>query len=52
MFIKNHKNNGKNYSKTCMKQFEQNVRQQEYIFEQLFPSKQFNVLAQLSNFNK
>lgn len=47
-FINNHKNkSNKNYSKARMKNFEQDVQQQGYIFEQLFPSKQFNVLTQL-----
>lgn len=48
LFINNHKNkSNKNYSKARMKQFEKDVQQQEYIFDQLFPSKQFNVLTQL-----
>ncbi|WP_102693979.1 hypothetical protein [Rummeliibacillus pycnus] len=47
-FINNHKKErNKNYSNARMKNFEQDVQQQGYIFNQLFPSKQFNVLTQL-----
>lgn len=48
LFINNHKKeHNKNYSNGRMKQFEQGMQEQGYIFEQLFPNKQYDVLTQL-----
>lgn len=48
LFINTHKNrNNKNYSNERMKQLQQYVQQKGYVFEQLFPIKQYNVLTQL-----
>lgn len=48
MFINNHKKErNKSYSNKRMKQFEQDVKQQGYIFEQLFPKKQYDILTKL-----